>query len=136
MTPMIDIVFQLIVFFLLVMDLSRRKVEPLELPPASEARVVKPADPNEVIINILHDGSAVLDGQHLDDESLENFFRNRRAVPAFRFGPRGDLTTYPIVIRADRGTEWIHVQKVMSMASQLGGVFRVHMAATLPRGPQ
>ena len=35
MTPMIDIVFQLIIFFLLVNDMSRAQLEELTLPKAS-----------------------------------------------------------------------------------------------------
>src|SRR5688500_20394381 len=58
MTPMIDCVFQLIIFFMLITDMSQKELEELYLPKAVVAAADKP-DPKEVrpIVNILADGT-------------------------------------------------------------------------------
>ena len=140
MTPMIDVVFQLIIFFMLVLDLSQQKIEPVTLPNADTAKKDKTPDPNEVIINIRGNGDIVVDGKVMHDHekkpddnmNLENFFKNRRSMQKYWFDPTGRVVNYPVLIRADRSAEWIHVQKIMMIGSQLGGVYRVELAGTMP----
>ena len=131
MTPMIDVVFQLIVFFLLVLDLSQRRIEAMTLPEADQSRR-GPADPNEVVVNVRADGTISLDGRVLGDEALDAFFANRRSWHRVWFDPAGNIVTYPVLIRADRSAEWVHVQKVMQIASTRGGVYRVELGARKP----
>ena len=62
MTPMIDCVFLLMIFFVLVIDLSQQDLEDLILPEATEA--VPDENPPEVrpIINIAQNGRMVYKG--------------------------------------------------------------------------
>ncbi|MEO0662385.1 MAG: biopolymer transporter ExbD, partial [Planctomycetota bacterium] len=46
MTPMIDVVFLLIIFFMVITDLTQRDLEDLHLPLAEQATPDKP-DPDE-----------------------------------------------------------------------------------------
>ena len=141
MTPMIDIVFQLIVFFLLVLDLSQQKIEALTLPMADTVKKDKSPDPNQVIVNIKANGDVVIDGKTLHDHekdpldniNLENFFKNRRAIQKYWFDPSGRVVNYPVLIRADRAADWIHVQKIMMVGSQLGGVYRVELGGLMKK---
>lgn len=61
MTPMIDVVFLLIIFFMVITDLTQQDLEELELPVAQHATEDKP-DPDEwrPILNIPHDGRMVV----------------------------------------------------------------------------
>ena len=43
MTPMIDVTFQLIIFFMLSMDMSQLELENLNMPTASEANAISRA---------------------------------------------------------------------------------------------
>lgn len=130
MTPMIDVVFQLIVFFLLVLDLSQRRIEKLTLPKATEARRHQTADPNEVVVNVRDDGTVSVDGRVMSDDALDVLFASRRTLPHRPYVV--DRVDYPVLIRADRSAEWIHVQKVMQIASTRGGVYRVELGARKP----
>ena len=142
MTPMIDIVFQLIVFFMLVMDLSAAKIEIMTLPFADTAFKDKSPDPNQVIVNILKTGDVKIDGKFfyrhknkdnpLANKRLEDFFLLRKRMTQYWSDASGKSVNYPVLIRADRSTEFIHVQKIMMIGSAIGGVYRIEFGATMP----
>ena len=142
MTPMIDIVFQLIVFFMLVLDLSAKKIEKLTLPVADQAFKDAQSDPDEVILNVLANGDIKINGKFYhdhankpdDNANLENFFKNRRATQKYWLIEGGRVVKYPILIRADRASDWIHTQKIMMIASKDGGVYRVELGAKMSVG--
>ncbi len=118
MTPMIDITFQLMIFFMLVTDMSSRQIEDLALPHASEAVTTK--EP-ETVLNLMPDGRIRMDGRTFPDEALEGFFESRRH--------QGRGLETPLLIRADRSTSFEHLQKVLMMAAHCGQVTRVHLGA-------
>ena len=101
MTPMIDIVFQLIVFFLLVADMTSRRDDPLVLPVASTGSVF--ADLREIRVNVGVDGRTRVSGRTLSEDALTSLLETR--APGT-----------PVLIRADRSTPFEHVQKVLMMA--------------------
>jgi biopolymer transport protein ExbD len=53
LTPMIDVVFNLIIFFMLVADLSQKDIELLELPWSEKAQADTGDEETRVIINIV-----------------------------------------------------------------------------------
>ncbi len=61
MTPMIDIVFLLIIFFMTVSQISRVNEEPLELPQTSNEGTEE-KDQTTVTININDDGEIIISG--------------------------------------------------------------------------
>ena len=66
MTPMIDVVFLLIIFFMLVSEISNLNTEQIQLPRAPETEVDKPKDASEiVVVNILQNGTIRAGGQTL-----------------------------------------------------------------------
>jgi biopolymer transport protein ExbD len=119
MTPMIDVTFQLIIFFMLVMDMSSQRFETLRLPSASAAHVG--ADPIELVVNLMADGRARIQGKSFSDDALDALFAGRR--------PRNASADFPVLIRADRSTPFEAVQKVMMSAQFHGAVTRVRFGA-------
>ena len=114
MTPMIDIVFQLIVFFMLVSDMSVKQTEPVTLPTASAAILSRE---RETVINVLPDGRVKIGGRTHGDGALEAFFEQRAQADR------------PLLIRADRSAPFESIQKVMMIASARGQVTRLRFAA-------
>ena len=73
MTPMIDVVFQLIIFFILITDLTQSELEELKLPMAMNAVEDKP-DPSIVrpVLNVLPDGTMVKKRRPIYDPEKED----------------------------------------------------------------
>ncbi len=120
MTPMIDVTFQLIIFFMLVMDMSSAQVEKLRQPTARHAVVV--VDPDEVVVNVTSDGKLRVAGKTLSDEALETLLDAQR---------RSRRADFPLLIRADRSARFEVIQKVMAMSQAHGGVSRLRFGAAM-----
>ena len=125
MTPMIDVVFLLIIFFMIITDLTQQDLEELQLPKAHAAVEDKP-DPTIVrpIINIPQSGRMIykrdvyydpeVDGQNL--VRLERFLVDQ----ANRMPKKDKLPDNPLMIRADKGTEFKYIQRVMEVCGKEG----------------
>jgi biopolymer transport protein ExbD len=76
LTPMIDVVFQLIIFFLVSSHLVKQEAQMvLPLPVADSGQ--EPADQagKRLILNVLADGSLLLAGRHVNREELASRLR-------------------------------------------------------------
>ena len=134
MTPMIDIVFQLIIFFMLVMDLNRQQVEPINLPSASEA-IDPPPDERTLLINVLPNGTVKVAGRtYWRPEDGANNDRLVTLFLAHAERPTHSGAAPPILIRADRSTNFEHLQKLLMIASMHGNVRIVQFGAKLEGG--
>ena len=140
MTPMIDIVFQLIIFFMLVMDMTKAKLENLVLPYASKAIKEEFGDPKLLLMNVMEDGTIKIQGRVYwrpenkdDNQKVEDLFIARRQDPRYQeVQGREDWVNYPLMVRADRSTAFEHVQKILMIATHHGGVTRLQLGAKMP----
>lgn len=112
LTPMIDVVFLLLIFFLVATRLAEEERElDLQLPSASEARplVFKPKD---IELNIDRNGRYSLSpGQAVGLAELEAAL-SRAAVD--------NPLTQSVVIRADRECSWNHVAQALNVCYRAG----------------
>ena len=70
LTPMIDVVFTLLVFFMLATTFAERERRlDLELPYAS-APDAKKQQPQELVINVAREGKVWVDGKSLEEPQL------------------------------------------------------------------
>jgi biopolymer transport protein ExbD len=137
MTPMIDVVFQLIIFFMLIMDMSKAQLELLTLPSARKAIKEKFADESMLVINVLKDGAIKINGKLFwkpsmgdDMKKLEDEFEARRQNKKYQeVAGKTDWVKYPVLIRCDRSTPFEHLQKILMVATHHGGVTRVQLGA-------
>jgi biopolymer transport protein ExbD len=136
MTPMIDCVFLLMIFFVLVIDLSQKDLEDLILPPAKYA--VPDENPPEVrpIINITQDGHMVYKANtYYEPAQGENIEGIKRLLLEWKASVVQDteeqnlggrtvtLVNDPILVRADKWTEWHYVGVFMTACSQPEAAF-------------
>jgi len=117
--PLIDVVFLLIIFSMMVSHFSRVQVEALALPEAAQGEAAPPDRPPPVVVNVLKDGSVVLGGIAHSADALRAALASERAAR-----PAGDLE---VVVRGDRATDWAHVARVMS-ACAAEGIGQVRVA--------
>ena len=125
MTPMIDVVFLLIIFFMIITDLTQQDLEELQLPKARSAVEDKPdIEVVRPIINIPQSGRMIykrralydpeIDGENM--QGLEHFLADQ----AGRMPKKDKLPDNPLMIRADRGTEFKYIQRVMETCGKEG----------------
>ena len=126
MTPMIDCVFQLLLFFLVASNFqeqSRLSGEG-ELGanlPAVAAAMPMVMKPREMIVNVYATGEFFLDGQlHTEQQLADRFKRAQTDNPG----------NQSIVIRGNEGAEWKFVAQVMSLCNQ--AEIRDYRVAVIP----
>ncbi len=130
MTPMIDCVFQLIIFFFLVIDLQNQELEPVVLPRARFAVPDEPP-PGKVrpIVNVLQDGEVIYKRQTFYKEDVDGDSRKKlqdllahfaKNLMEKKYDPavQMKLPDDPLLIRADKWTEMHHIAKIMETCGQ------------------
>lgn len=121
-TPMIDVVMVLIVFYLIVGNLVAEQRSEVYLPESRTGRTQKTQD--LLVVNVLakQDASAPapieVEGVHIDPELLAQLIRERR----------GDKPDTVVQIRADRNLAYADVLPVIR-ACRLAGVRDVRISA-------
>jgi len=109
MTSMIDIVFLLNIFFMLVNDMRVLQIESLTLPMAYKATDDTNPPPGRITVNVLPNGDVRIAGESYPRAKLENFLQNeaiRRTTP-------DGLSNLSLKIRADADVSYKYVQEIM-----------------------
>jgi biopolymer transport protein ExbD len=119
MTPMIDVVFLLIIFFLVSSHLARQETQ-MQLPlPAADSGEQSPEDERpRLTINVLGDGSLVLAGHTVQPDELQQRLRERITKSG------QDLE---VRIRGDREAPYGSVEPIM-LACARSGIWNVTYA--------
>ena len=89
MTPLIDIVFQLIIFFMLVMTFARIEVSDVTVPEAAEGRAFRMVE-RDITINVRKSGEIILHGSVATPAEVSAFVARRTANGRVRIHLRGD----------------------------------------------
>jgi biopolymer transport protein ExbD len=118
---MIDVVFLLIVFFLVSSHLARQESQlPLPLPAADTGEETRAVDGDRVVVNILADGSVLLTGRAVSPDQLQHRLQHERERSRDDFELR---------IRCDRSVPYRFVRPVL-LAAARAGIWNVTFAVT------
>ncbi|MEN1679346.1 MAG: biopolymer transporter ExbD [Planctomycetota bacterium] len=110
-TPMIDVVFLLIIFFLVSSHLARQETQlELNLPVAAGDEPTDAARPR-VTLNVLADGSVLLGGEALPMDQIE-----RRLA----YEQQQSETGIEVRIRGDRAAEYRTVEPLLAACAKAG----------------
>jgi len=118
MTPMIDVVFLLIIFFLAAAQLSVGGQDDIELPVASEARPAERMNPNSITIDVksVPDGAVfAVSGKGYSYGDLIRKLRVQVEAAALRRRPAP-----PIILRVDYRVPYRQVQELMFDCAAMG----------------
>jgi len=117
LTPMIDMTFQLIAFFMVLINFSQTETDQRIMLPESE--LAKPPDhPRKypITIQLKQDGDVVYGGQELASmERLRPYLVNERNVLQGRDWPLSEAT---VIIRAHRYAQAGMVQKLIQVCQE------------------
>lgn len=110
MTPMIDIVFLLLIFFLVATTFREEEREmKVALPFASSSAPISTML-KEFIVNVMEDGTLIVGGRRIDDTELQTMVRD-----AVAGNPEQKVT-----VRGDRGTAYANIIKVLDTCKSEG----------------
>ena len=122
LTPLIDVVFILLLFFMVSTTFQRESEINIELPEASAEPVEEREETLEIVIDA--EGHYFIDEQQVVNTELETL---KQAIEKF-LGERSEI---PVVIRADRQTPYESVVRAMDATAQLG-LLQMSLATSQP----
>jgi len=117
LTPMIDMVFQLVAFFMVLINFSKVDQDQLIKLPYSE--LVKPpeeARENILTLQVTDRGTVLLGGEEIELEGVERKLRIERAVILEEDRKPGDTI---VIIRADGDAKHGKVQDLIELCQQV-----------------
>ena len=108
---MIDVVFLLLIFFLVLSRFSEEERElDLNLPSVTEALPAS-MQPNELVVNINSEGRFFVDGRFRETDEVEQILRTAQA---------NNPLTQTVVIRGDKQAAWEQVAIAISLCKKAG----------------
>jgi len=99
MTPMIDVIFQLLIFFMCVSSFTRVAVENVTLPDAKKGEPGEDFKPGRIIVNVTKEGRMVVMGDACGDRAALAAALKRRTEGQ-------PIETISVVVRVDRDCPW------------------------------
>jgi biopolymer transport protein ExbD len=142
MTPMIDVVFNLLIFFMIVTDMTRKEIEELVLP-WSEAAIEDQDDEKErrVIINIIPAPDWTPRNQNVIIKvKAEEYDLDQLKEELFKHAETKRDLEHPsqpseifVLIRCDKDIRWREVQWVMqACADPAVRIYKLQFATSTP----
>ena len=120
MTPMIDVVFQLIIFFVVTAAMQDKAMETnvlMAMAPNGPVETVK--DPRTVTVDVVADGTIQIMKSRISEGQLLTVLNNARKTS-------GQST--PVVIRGDLTTKHEAIKRVMDICGK-AGLWKIRFAA-------
>ncbi|MEL6108509.1 MAG: biopolymer transporter ExbD [Planctomycetota bacterium] len=111
LTPLIDVVFLLLIFFLVTSEFEEEESRLDIVLPTATSAVPMVGKPREIIIDVDEDGNVYLRGNQTTFEDLETMLKAAVAQ---------NPTNQTAVIRADRSTTFQPVVNVMDVCNRSG----------------
>jgi biopolymer transport protein ExbD len=109
MTPMIDVVFNLLIFFMVASEFAKedRQLD-VELPEATEAMPLT-AKPKEIFVNVDKQGRFFMENRMVTEDEVDAFLQRTS---------RDNPVNASAIIRADRRVPFDYVVKVMNLCNR------------------
>ena len=118
---MIDIVFLLLIFFIVTWSYARFETElDISVPAAEEGKEPK-RSVGEIIVNVRKDGTIVLNANEIEEEELLGKLRRIAAVHKDQ----------AVILRGDGETDYHHIIHVLDIC-QKAGIWNVAFATARP----
>ena len=81
MTPMIDVTFQLITFFMFTLNFTEAEQDQrIQLPTSQVAKPVENSDIEPLTLQLMEDGQVIYNGEPVPLEALGDYLENEKSV--------------------------------------------------------
>ena len=124
MTPMIDVVFELIIFFVVTLKMAQEKDETIRLEDGKHGIILTPEElpPGHMIVDIAKNGRISMNNGTMTPEQVGQRVKDRYR----RYGE------FPVLIRADYRVKHEHVARVMNACTS-NGIWKIAFVAVQDR---
>ena len=111
MTPMIDVTFQLIPFFMFTLNFTEAEQDQrIQLPTSQVAKPVENSDLEPLTLQLMNDGRVIYNGEAVPLEALGDYLENEKSVMIAASKAPADAT---VVVRADGRSRAGDVQQII-----------------------
>lgn len=111
LTPLIDVVFLLLIFFLVTSEFDEEEQRLDIVLPSATSAVPMTSKPREIVIDVNAEGTVFLRGQETSLDELDRLLR---------IAVTSNPTNQTVVIRADRDSTFQPVVSVMDICNKTG----------------
>jgi biopolymer transport protein ExbD len=124
LTPILDMVFQLITFFMLVINFKGASLDfSLKLPVLGSARPMDYRGQDEpLLLNVTGDGKVLAYGREVDAETFlsqeAKFLKTRLMLGGVK--EKDVELTVPVVVRADRAVDFATLNRILKLCQAQG----------------
>jgi biopolymer transport protein ExbD len=118
MTPMIDMTFQLIAFFMVLLNFAEGDQDArIKLPASELAKPPEAALEAPLILQLTEQGNVLVIGDSVPVGNMSNYLRREADLLKLQQKPVADAS---VIIRADRGTKTGLVQELIKKCQEQG----------------
>lgn len=111
MTPMIDMVFNLLIFFMVVTRFAEEERDMKVLLPSGTEAMPLTARPQEIFVNIDSAGGYFFRGKQLSEQELGQVLKEAAV---------NNPASQSVIIRADKRAQWDFVAAAMRLCNEAG----------------
>jgi biopolymer transport protein ExbD len=121
LTPLLDLVLQLVMFFMLVANFVMDELsDKIKLPVASQAKPLTAKDIKFMYLNVDKTGKVIVPVGEPKSSEEEIRFYLRQAAKNYVEGEKKALEEVTVIIRADREARFLHIHRVMMAIKAVG----------------
>ena len=119
MTPMIDVVFQLIIFFIVTMKMEQDINPDIQLEDSVHGPIIEEVAPATIVVEISKSGNI----------SIHNAQLSRAKFRSIMISRKKRMGMFPVLIRGDHRARHEDIRAVMDICTDIG-IWRINFAAT------
>jgi biopolymer transport protein ExbD len=118
MTPMIDVTFQLITFFMFTLNFSEAvQDQRVQLPTSQVAKPVENSDIEPLTLQLMDDGRVIYNGEPVALVALGDYLENEKSV---MLAASKEPSAATVVVRADGRSKTGDVQQIIRACQEKG----------------
>ena len=125
LAPMIDVVFLLLIFFIVLWNYARCETEIDISVPAAPAGENPERTIGEIVVNVKKEGQIIIEGvEKTEEETLEMFNNIVAAYP-----------DQALILRGDKEASFDHIVKILNLCKK-ANIWNISFATSQPESPQ
>ncbi len=128
LTPMIDVTFLLIIFFMLVSQITQSETDPIHVPRPANSQAREMKYPNKLIVTLVHDGEGGVSRYKVGSRPVATVEDVQEVAEGSYKLAEAEGERLEVIVRADRDVQYGYVRPVLEAIAKVG-LENVNLAA-------